>query len=109
MDDLEGAVPEVDPVAIGERGRGGRGGYAVGGGSPSGWPALEHLIGGISIGERPFPARVGQDLSFRPLDATIVELVMGADVIEMGVAGDTDDRPDRHQRDVAPKADMAEA
>src|SRR4029453_4618234 len=65
----------------------GGGGEGWGGGRASGWPALEHVIGGIAIGERPFPARVGQDLSFRQLDATIVELVMGADVLEMGGCG----------------------
>ncbi len=52
---------------------------------------IEHLVGGVAVGERPFVARIGEDCGFGPVHAAVGEFVMAADMVEMRVAGDADE------------------
>src|SRR5262245_25557728 len=109
VDDLEGAVSEIDQIAMAEKARRRCRCDAIGGSVPAARRGNEHLIGGVAIGERPVAARIGEDRRLGGFDTAVVAFVMTADVVEMGMARDTDDRATGHQRDVAPQADVAEA
>jgi hypothetical protein len=71
--------------------------------------AVEHLIRGVTIGRIHSFARIGQDGRFREMDAALAELVMAADMVEMGGAGDTNEGTLADQRHMVAQAEMAEA
>ena len=50
-----------------------------------------------------------QDGRFREMDAALAELVMAADMVEMGGAGDTNEGTLADQRHMVAQAEMAEA
>ena len=92
MDHLEGAVAKIDDVAAFEQ-TAGRGGLnTVARRVPAIRHAVEHLVGRVAVGERPFVARIGEDGRFGPVHAAVRKFVMAADMIEMRVAGDADER-----------------
>ena len=75
---------------------------------PSLGQSVEHVVGGVAVGERRLVARVGQDVGFGGMHAAIREFVVAADMIEMGVAGDADYLLFGDQRHMPAQADMAE-
>ncbi len=66
-------------------------------------------VGRVAVGDRPFIARIGEDFCFGRMHAAVRKFVMAADMVEMRVAGHANELSLRHQRDVAPQAEMAEA
>ncbi len=64
---------------------------------------------GIAIGQGPFVARIGQDGRVREMDAALAELVMAADMVEMGVAGDPNEGTLAEQRHMVAQAEIAKA
>ncbi len=85
MHHLQGAVAEVDDIAMLQLAADGGGLHMIARGIPALWLAEEHFVSGV-MREDPFVARVGEDFGFRAVNETGAEFMMAADVIEMGVA-----------------------
>ena len=105
---LEGAIAKVDHVALFEDAFRVSGLHVIAGLVPALRLADEHLVGRI-MREDQVVARVGEDRRFRRMDRAMAELVVAADVIEMGVARDTGNVTLGDQRHVPAQAEMAEA
>ena len=69
----------------------GRGGlYPVARRVPAFGQAVEHLVGGVAVGERPVVARVGENFRLGLVHAAIGKFMVAADMVEMRVAGDAE-------------------
>ncbi len=95
VDHFKGAISEIDDVAGSQDAVRRRRQDPVTSALPALRQPVEHLIGRIAVGQGGFIARIGEDVRLGPMHAAVGELVMAADVIEVGVARDADDRPSR--------------
>src|SRR5690349_238852 len=106
---FENAVAEINDIAILKQALRRRRLDAVALGPPALRHSIEHLLGRIFVGESEIIARIGQDRRFRLMHGPNAEFVMTADVIEMRMACDRDERAFAHQSHMLPEAHMAEA
>src|SRR5688500_12396530 len=98
MDDLKGAIAEVDDFSVIEQTSRRCRSYTIVSRAPSRRQPVEHFIPRIPIGKRPFIARIGQNFSLRPVNVPCRKFMVAADMIEMRMAGDADKRPFANQR-----------
>ena len=108
MDHLEGAVAEVDDVPLLEDAFRVSGLHMVFRLVPALRLADEHLVGGVMRKDQ-VVLRIGEDRRFRRMHGAVAELMVAADVVEMGVARDTGNVTFGDQRHVPAQAEMAEA
>src|SRR5262245_14934073 len=109
MDDLKGAIAEINHVTAFQQTASGSSPNTIPFRVPSVWHTVKHCVGRISVSQRPFVPRIGQDRRFSLVHATLREFVMAPDMIEMGVARNADKRTLRDKRNVVTKTEMAKA
>ena len=108
VDDLEGAVAQVDDIALFEDALHVGRLHMVHRLVPAFRLGDEHVVGGI-MREDQVVLRVSEDLGFGGMHRAVAEFVVAADVVEMGVARDTGDFAPGGERHVRAKAKEAEA
>src|SRR5215216_1315780 len=109
MNDLENTISQVNQLAVLEQPLRRCRLHPVFPGIPPLRQPIEHFIRRIAVSQRPIIARVGQDRRFGYVHPAFFELMVAADMIEMRVAGDADQRSFRQKGHLAPQAHMAKA
>lgn len=110
VNDLELPIAEVDHVAVLQQARRRRPLHritlrAIG----LGRQGVENVVGNIGVGQRVFACRISEQIRLCRMDRTAFELVVAADVIEMGVACHRDQLTLGDKRDPFTKRDDAHA